>query len=366
MITRLKIENFKCFQDKQELHFTRYTLVHGPAGSGKSTITHAIKLLIKSYLLTPIVRELDYSIFNIEEILPNKDPTRRARLELEGFLKIPYIKANLNFNIELSLSVSDGVLSTGVQIGETVIPRAEMLQSMFSYVCREYNEGRYSVKLEAHYLTHSVYNVKVVYPRVTVIDKEEFIVLYQDIFPKILERNLKIVDTVRNIVEYSIRPGVETKFSKLALQILTDPQLKRRVSKLLSEIVGRELILDFRKIESREEYILEDVISSLPISAQETSLISLLYMLVAVESVSDHGTVVIDDFDSYLDSELLERVVTVLTKRALERDLQLILMFRYRDNLEKTRKIIDESSPEKTTVIELSRDNSRQCIVKLT
>ncbi len=364
MITRLVIENFKCFETRQEIRFPRFALIYGHAGSGKSTIVHAIKLLLKSYFLAPLIRDLDYSVHNIDEILPRKDVTKRTKLEMEGSLRIPYIKANLDFSIELSLSISDGVLSTGIRIGETSMPKAEMLQSMFAYVCKEYNEGRYSVKFEAHYLTHSVYNIKVVFPRITVIDKEEFIVLYQDIFPKILERNIKLVDTVRNIVDYSVRPGIDTKFTRSVIHILTDPQLKRRVSRALSEILNREILLDFRKVEARDEYVLEDIVLSLPLSVHETSLVSLLYMLVALESVSDGGTVIIDDFDSYLDSDLLERTVRSVSRRALERNLQLILMFRYRENLERAAKTMEALLGERPPVTELYRDSSGNCIVK--
>ncbi len=347
------MQNFKCFENKREIRFSRFTFIHGRAGSGKSSITHAVRILTKTYMLTPIVRDLDFSVLNVEEILPKRDPTKRTRLELEGSLRVPYIKTDLLFDIELSLSISDGILSTGVRIGETTMPKAEMLQSMFSYVCKEYREGRYSVKLEAHYLTQSIFNIKAVYPRITVIDREEFVVLFQDTFPRLLERGIKVVDCVRNIVDYSIRPGLETKFTKMALNLLIDPQLKRRVSKLLTEVTGRDIILDFRKIENREEYVLENVVQALPLSAHETSLINLVYMFTAEESLPDRGTLIVDDFDSFLSDELLERTVSVLSKRALERELQLILLFRYRENLERAQKVAERFCREDISVVEL-------------
>ncbi len=328
MLTRLVIENFKCIEDAQELNFSKYNIIYGASGTGKSTIVHAIKLIMKTYLLDPPLREPDYSVSSIEEMLPNRDVDKRIKVALEGKLKIPFINQDIKFDISLTLSVSDGTLTTGIEVESTKIPQGEMLQAMFSYVVKEHTIGKYSIKFEAHYLTHSIYNVRVVYPRVTVFDKELFIILYQEIFPKILENNIHIISGFRTGVEYSFKPMIENDYMKIVRKMFVNPHVKYNVSEDLSKVLNDKVLLDLRKLEKLDEYVLEDVVKELPVSCLGTSFINLLYLFTELESLNNGGTLIVDDFDSYIDDTIIERVCDTLIERCEKKNIQLILLVR--------------------------------------
>jgi len=342
VLTRLVIENFKCFKTKQELNFNKINVVYGTSGSGKSSIVHAIRLVMKTYLLDPLLREPDYSISNIDEMLPDRDIDKKIRIVLEGKFQLPYIQKEVKYDIALTLSVSDGTLTTGVEIEDTKIPQSEMLQAMFSYIIREHTIGKYSIKFEAHYITHSIYNVRVVYPRITLFDKELFIVLYQDIFPKILENNIHIVRGVRGYVDYSFKPMIEDEYTRIVKKLFVDPQVKYLVSEDLSKVLDRKILLDLRRVEHSEEYVLEDLAMRLPVSSLGTSFFNLVHVFTELESLPPGGTLIVDDFDTYLSDDILERTCDVLIKRSLEKNTQLILITRSRFVYDNIRSLIEK------------------------
>ncbi len=342
VLTRLVIENFKCFKTKQELEFDKINIIYGPSGTGKSTIVHAIRLVLKTYLLDPPLREPDYSVSSIEEMLPDKDVDRKIRISLEGKLLLPYLQKDIRYDIALTLSISDGTLTTGVEIEDTKIPQSEMLQAMFSYVIREHTIGKYSIKFEAHYLTHSIYNVRVVYPRVTLFDKELFIVLYQDIFPRILENNIHIVGGARGQVDYSFKPMIENEYFRIVKKLFVDPHVKYLVSEDLSKVLGRRVLLDLRRLERSEEFVLEDLAIRLPVSSLGTSFVNLMHIFTELESLQPGGTLIVDDFDAYLSDDILERTCEVLVRRSIEKDIQLILIVRSRLVYDSIQKIVKE------------------------
>lgn len=45
MITKLKIQNFKCFEEERELSFSRFNILYGKNGRGKSTVIQSLLLL---------------------------------------------------------------------------------------------------------------------------------------------------------------------------------------------------------------------------------------------------------------------------------------------------------------------------------
>ncbi len=353
MLEKIVIENFKCFKDKREFKFSKINLIYGKSGSGKSSIVHALKLCLKTFLLDPILREYDYAIDQVRELLPDNDISKRIHIYTRGTITLPYVNKNAIFDIDFSLSVSDGTLSTGIEIEDAKITRSEMLQAMFSYVIREYNYDKYSIKIEAHYLSHCVYNVRVVYPRITILDRELFIILYQEIFPNMLKESIKILTPYNNIAQYSIIPNIEDPNIETYKILLTDPCVKYRVSKILSEIFNREVIIDVRRIKNRDEYIIEDLSTSRPVSSLESSFRNILNICTLIENLRNNGTLIVDDYDSLMGDDLLTKVTTIIVKRALSRNIQLILTFRYRRNLDEVFSKLQDLVKDGLEIIEL-------------
>ncbi len=351
MLDKVVIENFKCFREKREFTFSKINLVHGKAGSGKSSIVHALKLCIKSFLLDPILKDPDYAVDEIRELLPDKDITKRLHIRLEGSILLPYVNKKAKYDIDLTLSVSDGTLSTGIEIEEAKITRSEMLQAMFSYIIKEYNYDKYTIKIEAHYLSHCVYNLKVVYPRITIMDRELFIVLYQEIFPNMLREYIKIITLLHNIAQYSILPTIDDPLLENYRILFSDPHVKCRVSKLLSEIYNREIVIDIRRLKNRDEYVIEDLSTGRPTSSYDSTFRSLLNICTSMESLREGGTLIIDDYDAMLSGDILNRATSIIVKRALERDIQLIITLRHSRNIEN---IVNSIGKEDVNVICIS------------
>ncbi len=346
MIEEVLIENFKCFKDRKDLKFSQINIVKGESDKGKSTIVHAVKLCLKSFLLDPIIRDLDFSIDEVKELLPDLDLSKRIHIHLKGNIDLPFVHKPVKYDVDMSLSVSDGTLSTGIEIEDARITRSEMLQAMFSYIIKEYNYDKYSIKIEAHYLSHCVYNLKVVYPRITIMDKELFIILYQDIFPNLLKERIKIVNLYQGAACYSLNPVIEEPFIENYKILLVDPQVKHNVSKLLSKIYGRDIIIDVRRMRNRDEYVIEDIVTSRPISTMSSTFRNLLNMAIVIESTPRTGTVIVDDYDRMITGNDLQRITKVLVERCLEKDIQLILMVNNGLDVERTIENIREYVPK--------------------
>ncbi|NPA70546.1 MAG: hypothetical protein GXO26_07025 [Crenarchaeota archaeon] len=354
MIEEIVVENFKCFKNRKEVKFNQINIVKGDSDTGKSSLIHAVKLCLKSFLLDPIMKDLDYSIDDVRELLPDQDPSKRIHIHMRGSIDLPYVHKLAKYDIDMTLSVSDGTLSTGIEIEDAKITRSEMLQAMFSYVIKEYNYDKYSVKIEAHYLSHCVYNLKVVYPRITIMDKELFIILYQDIFPNLLKEHIKIVNIYQGVAYYSINPLIDEPYVETYKILLVDPQVKHNVNKVLSKIYNRDVIIDIRRMKNRDEYIVEDIVTGRPISTMSTTFRNVLNIVIALESSPRSGTVIVDDYDRMVTGIKMIDVTSVLAERCLERDVQLILMVRESYDVDKMIEHLRSSFPsDKISIITL-------------
>ncbi|NPA99817.1 MAG: hypothetical protein GXO10_00405 [Crenarchaeota archaeon] len=325
MIEEIVVENFKCFRNRKEVKLSQINIVKGDSDSGKSSLVHAVKLCLKSFLLDPVMKDLDYSIDDIRELLPDQDPSKRLHIHMRGNIDLPYVHKMAKYDIDMTLSVSDGTLSTGIEIEDAKITRSEMMQAMFSYIIKEYNYDKYSIKIEAHYLSHCVYNLKVVYPRLTIMDKELFIVLYQDILPNLLRENIKIVNIYQGIACYSVNPLIDEPYTEAYKILLVDPQVKYNVNKLLSKIYNRDIVIDIRRLKNRDEYVVEDIVTSRPVSAMSTTFRNLLNIVIAIESSPMLGTVIVDDYDRMIPGSKIVNITNILAERCLEKNVQLIL-----------------------------------------
>ncbi|NPA24029.1 MAG: AAA family ATPase [Crenarchaeota archaeon] len=345
MIEEIIVENFKCFRNRKELKLSQINIIIGEPEKGKSTIIHSVKLCMKSFLLDPIIRDLDFSIDEVKELLPDMDLSKRIHIHLRGNIELPFVYKPVKYDIDMSLSASDGTLSTGIEIEDAKITRSEMLQAMFSYIIKEYNYEKYSIKIEAHYLSHCVYNLKVVYPRITIMDKELFIILYQDIFPNLLKDRIRIVNPYQGVACYSINPIVDDPFTENYKVLLVDPQVKHNVSRLLSKIYGRDVVIDIRRIKNRDEYVVEDITTSRPISTMSTTFRNVLNIAIVIESTPKTGTVIIDDYDRMIPGSHMANITDILVKRCLERGVQLILTANTGLDVEKTVEKLREALP---------------------
>ena len=325
MIKSLLIENFKCFKNCYEIEFGKVNVIYGNSNTGKSTIIHAIKLPIKTFSTDPIIKDVDFSYNEIREILPNRDISKTLRIVIKGDLKLPYVESILNYIIDFKLSVSDGTLCTGIEIEDLKITIPEMLQSMFAYVIKEIKHGKYSIRFEGHYLMHSIYNVKVIYPRITIIDRETYTILYIEILPKLFEKFIKIIPDIKLSKYYSCKPTYPSKYCELVNDLLENPEIKEKLSHLISKVLGTKFIFDIRKLQETDEFLIENVVNKLNVSLESTTLLNLMYIFTKLLLTPKNGTLVIEKPDQDLDLNTLKQFLNTLVNYCIDNNIQLII-----------------------------------------
>ncbi len=324
MIRSLTIGNFKCFRDPQTLSLSKLNIIYGHACSGKSSIVHAIRLILKTFTSDPIVKDVDFSFDSVSDLLPDKDVTKVLHASIIGDVLIPYVRKPISYVADLRLSASEGLLSTGVEVESFKISVPEMLQAMFSYLVRDLRCGRYNVRFESHYLVHSLHNVKVVYPRVTVVDRETSAILYTEILPKIIEEHIAVAPEVRAARCYSCREGLLSSCCRVAERVFQRPELKDRISTLMTRIMGRSIKIDIRKTSAAGDYCVEDIVEGINVSMESSGVLQILNVVTELVSLPSCGTLVVDEIDQYLDRKLMERAAEVIVDECIARDIQLV------------------------------------------
>ncbi len=323
-INSLILENFKIFRNAT-FKFKKYNIITGSNDSGKSTIIHAILTSLKTLTSDPIVRDVVFSFENIEDIIHNHDVEKVTRIEVNGSLPLNYINENLDFSLRLRLSRNNGIIITDVSIGNVQLQDKEVLQATYSYIIKEARIGKYIIRLIPHHLQHTVFNVKVFYPRISIINVDEGLLLLEDAFPSIIYKHVCIIPSLRSFITSKSKLDFLDTSSSIIIKLLEQPKIKYKVSQVLTSIFGREIIIDVKKVKGFDEFYIEDLSSGNRFSLESSSLAQILYVIVHTLSLPKNSTLIIEEPEVHLHPKMQRKFMNELLKLCNENDLQLII-----------------------------------------
>lgn len=105
MITKLKIQNFKCFSEEKEIRFSKFNVLYGKNGRGKSTIIQSLLLLSQNIKKKDTLASLSLK-GNIIDLGSYSDVTNR-------YVDEELIRFSVSTNIDEVLKLSFGKSNVG-------------------------------------------------------------------------------------------------------------------------------------------------------------------------------------------------------------------------------------------------------------
>ena len=299
MITKISLENFKCFAEKKDLKMSRVSLLYGHNGRGKSSVSQALLLIGQSMKKRNDIDEL----FIVGD-----------QIQLESFTDIKTANTKTN---EIKFWIESG--EEKLEIGFSPVPDKPQIGALSTYVIN--GENRFDVQTTQG-TEHDGEQVKVAYST----SDSTILQTLKEIHYISAGRLGPVNDMVRNDTIAPNAVGTKGEYLINALSHQS-PEFVEYVGQRLSEILNGGVVNIKDPSATRLELRLNSRDGKTLFRPINVGF-GYSYVLPVIVSalLAEKGSIlIVENPEAHLHPRAQSRIMEFLIEQALEKDLQLII-----------------------------------------
>lgn len=317
-IEEISIYNFKLITSAT-LELSRFNILIGPNGSGKSTVLHALAIIAGS-----LRRASPYTFKDTKElrcVLKREEPFKIA---IKGKTSAWFPEETRSLHPEFkTVNVHYELVVTDTRLTE---PWFKELRIMFPSVglIEPLNVPLGTGKeYKIHGFAFHIYRDHMLVPMLRETRRMD----WRDLLNNV---NLVFVPVLRGEMKYSGKPEMGYGFRGLLYLLAKNPEMRKQLSKLLSDILGYKLETDIKITEEAVPEKLWGIVNialnkSINYILEAFGCHQLTYLILQLLLASKGDLVMIEEPEIHLHPLSQSRLVSFLAKYVKERDIQLII-----------------------------------------